>query len=316
MCRVQNSVGTPYDVTRIATPNSCFDRNNEYGTNGSAEYFGIEYGETVTYPKVAGTAEDTAFVVNVVDPSNEVVHSFHYGAGRDRLISIGATVYHMVTTSLTHVTLTGGSATVEDGTSYSATLTPASGYDMASVTVMMGSANITSTVYNSSTGAISIASVTDDLTITATATEHVSYTNLVPTAVTSAGVVCGYKDGYYVSGSGKVGDFSASSGFTATGAMALPSGWQYIYVKGAPMLSGDSHERYYFGDASKNVFSSGGYINSTNYSSQYMTIETLGTDYYRISTTHAVTSTAAFVAMSFKTSSGADLIITVDEPIE
>lgn len=316
MYRVQNSVGTPYDVTRIATPNACFDRNNEYGTNSGSEYFGIEYGETVTYSKVAGTAEDTAFVVNVIDPTNALVHSFHYGAGRDRAIGIGATVYHAVTATLAHVTSSNADTAIEDGTAYTTTLAAESGYDMQSVTVTMGGTDVTSTAYNSGTGVVTIASVTGDLTITATATEHVSYTNLVPTAVTSAGVVCGYKDGYYVSGSGKVGDFSASSGFTATGAMALPAGWTYIYVKGVPMLSGDSHERYYFGDSSKNVFSSGGYINATNYSSQYMAIETLGTNYYRISTTHTVTATAAFVAMSFKTSSGADLIITVDEPIE
>lgn len=142
------------------------------------------------------------------------------------------------------------------------------------------------------------------------------YTNLVPTAVTSAGAVCGYKNGYYVSGSGKVGDFSANASFVATGAMALPSGWQYIYVKGVPMLSGDSHERYYFGDANKTVYQSGGYINATNYASWNMTIETLGTNYYRISSTHANTKAASFVAMSFKTTDGANLIITVDEPIE
>ena len=78
------------------------------------------------------------------------------------------------------------------------------------------------------------------------------------------------------------------------------------------MLSGDSHERYYFGDANKAVYDNGGYINSANYAAAYMTIETLGTNYYRISSTN----TASFVAMSFKTTDGANLIITADEPIE
>lgn len=31
------------------------------------------------------------------------------------------------------------------------------------------------------------------------------------------------------------------------------------------MLSGDSHERYYFGDANKAVYDNGGYINSDRY---------------------------------------------------
>lgn len=47
-----------------------------------------------------------------------------------------------------------------------------------------------------------------------------------------------------------------------------------------------------------------------------MTIETLGTNYYRISSTHTNTTAASWFAMSFKTTTGTDLIITVDEPIE
>lgn len=314
--RVVNSEGIPFDVQRIAVPNVCFNRNNEYWQNGAPEYFGIEYGQPTTYNKTAGTANDTAFTVNVIDPANEIVYSYCYGAGIDRAVSIGATVYHMVSASLTHVTSSNTASSVEDGTAYTTTLTADSGYDMQTVTVTMGGTNITSTAYDSSTGVVSIASVTGAVTITATATIHTSYTNLVPTAVDSNGNVVGYKDGYYVSGSGKVGDFSASSGFTATGGMALPSGWQHIYVKGVPMLSGDSHERYYFGKADKTVPSNGGYINATNYASANMTIETLDTNYYRISSTNSGTLACVYVAMSFKASSGADLIVTVDEPIE
>lgn len=314
--RVVNSEGIPFDVRRIAVPNVCFNRNNEYWQNGQPEYYGIEFGQPTTYNKTAGTANDTAFVVNVIDPTNELVHSFCYGAGYDRAVSIGATVYHTVTATLSHVTSSNAATTVEDGTAYATTLTAASGYEISAVTVTMGGTDVTATAYDGTTGVVSIASVTGNVTITASAIVPVSYTNLVPTAVTSGGAVCGYKNGYYVSGSGKVGDFSANANFVATGAMALPSGWQYIYVKGVPMLSGDSHERYYFGDASKTVYQNGGYINSTNYAAAYMTIETLGTNYYRISSTNANTKAASFVAMSFKATSGANLIITADEPIE
>lgn len=314
--RVANSEGIPFDVQRIAVPNVCFNRNNEYWQNGQPEYYGIEYGESTTYAKTAGTANDTAFVVNVIDPTNELVHSFCYGAGYDRAVSIGATVYHTVTATLSHVTSSSAATSIEDGTAYATTLTAESGYEISAVTVTMGGTDVTATAYDGTTGVVSIASVTGNVAITASAIVPVSYTNLVPTAVTSGGAVCGYKNGYYVSGSGKVGDFSANASFVATGAMALPSGWQYIYVKGVPMLSGDSHERYYFGDASKTVYQNGGYINATNYASASMTIETLGTNYYRISSTHANTKAASFVAMSFKATDGADLIITVDEPIE
>lgn len=314
--RVVNSQGVPFDVQRIAVPNVCFNRNNEYWQNGQPEYYGIEFGQPTTYNKTAGTANDTAFTVNVIDPTNELVHSFCYGAGVDRAVGIGATVYHAVTATLSHVTSSNAATAVEDGTAYTTTLTAADGYEMQFVTVTMGGTDVTSTAYNGTTGVVSIASVTGDVAVTATATIHASYTNLVPTAVTSGGAVCGYRNGYYVSGSGKVGDFSANASFVATGAMALPSGWQHIYVKGVPMLSKDSHERYYFGDANKAVYDNGGYINSANYAAASMTIETLGTNYYRISSTNANTKSASFVAMSFKATDGANLIVTADEPIE
>lgn len=316
--RVVNSQGVPFDVQRIAVPNVCFNRNNEYWQNGQPEYYGIEFGQPTTYNKTAGTANDTAFVVNVIDPDNEIVHSFCYGAGVDRAVGIGATVYHMVSLSLTHVTSSNAATAVEEGAAYTTTLAADSGYDMQTVTVTMGGTDITSTAYNSSTGVVSIASVTGTITITATAIIHTSYTNLVPTAIDSSGNVVGYKDGYYISGgSGNVGDFSANASFVATGAMALPSGWQHIYVKGVPMLSGDSHERYYFANESKKIYTNGGgYLDATNYTNWGMTIETLGTNYYRISSTNANTTDASWFAMSFKASSGADLVITVDEPIE
>ena len=315
--RVQNSTGTPFDVMRIATPNVCFNRNNEYWQNGQPEYFGIEFGEPTTYNKTAGTANDTAFVVNVIDPTNEMVHSFCYGAGRDRAVGIGGTIYHAVSATLSHVTSSNASTSIEDGTSYTTTLAAESGYDLQSVTVIMGGTDITSTAYNSSTGVVSIASVTGYVSITATAIIHSSVTNLVPTAVDYSGNVVGYKDGYYVASNGVVGEFTAAAGFTATGAMALPSGWQHIYVKGVPMLQNDSHERYFFANADKSMSSNAGYyINSTNYASADMTIETLGTNYYRISSTNANTLACSWVCMSFKTASGANLVISVDEPIE
>lgn len=182
------------------------------------------------------------------------------------MIGIGATAYHMVNTNLTHIINSNTNSIIENNTAYITTLTADGGYDIQSVTVIMGDTDITSTAYDNSTGIINIASVTDTITITAIAIIHTDYTNLVPTAVDSSGNVVGYKDGYYISGSGNVGDFSANASFVATGAIALPSGWQYIYVKGVPMLSGDSHERYYFGDANKAVYSSGGYLDATNYS--------------------------------------------------
>lgn len=89
---IANGTGTEYNVWRVATPNMCFARNNEYGQNGNAEYYGIEFGETTTYNKTANSAKDTAFVVNVCNPSQQKVYSFCYGAGYDREIFGIATV--------------------------------------------------------------------------------------------------------------------------------------------------------------------------------------------------------------------------------
>ena len=81
------------------------------------------------------------------------------------------TVTYSITKTLTHVTSSSTATSVDAGASFETTLTADTDYTINSVTVTMGSADITSTAYNSSTGKVTIASVTDDVTITATATQ-------------------------------------------------------------------------------------------------------------------------------------------------
>lgn len=118
---IANNAGTEYGVYRVATPNMCFARNNEYGQNSSAEYYGIEFGETTTYAKTANSAKDTAFVVNVINPSQQKIHSFCYGAGRDREIFWGT-----VSVPVTGVSLNASSGELEVGGSVTlvAAITP------------------------------------------------------------------------------------------------------------------------------------------------------------------------------------------------
>lgn len=118
---IASSVGTEYNVWRVATPNMCFARNNEYGQNGSAEYYGIEFGETTTYAKTANSAKDTAFVVNVINPSQQKIHSFCYGAGYDREIFWGT-----VSVPVTGVSLNASSGELKVGGSVTlvAAITP------------------------------------------------------------------------------------------------------------------------------------------------------------------------------------------------
>ena len=119
---IANNVGTEYQAYRVAVPNMCFSRNNEYGQNGKNEYYGIEFGEDTTYSKTAGTANDTAFVVNVVNPSEEKIYSFCYGAGYDREVFTG-----IQTVAVTGVSLnaSSGELTVNGQTTLTATVVPA-----------------------------------------------------------------------------------------------------------------------------------------------------------------------------------------------
>ena len=125
---VSGSVGTEYNIWRVATPNMCFARNNEYGQNGSTEYYGIEFGETTTYSKTANSAKDTAFVVNVINPSEQKVYSFCYGAGYDREIFTG-----IQTVAVTGVSLSAssGELTVGGQTTLTATVKPADASNQA-----------------------------------------------------------------------------------------------------------------------------------------------------------------------------------------
>ena len=119
---IASGTGTEYNVWRVATPNMCFARNNEYGQNGNAEYYGIEFGETTTYNKTANSANDTAFVVNVVNPSQQKIYSYCYGAGYDREIFTG-----IQTVAVTGVSLNAasGELTIGGQTTLTATVSPA-----------------------------------------------------------------------------------------------------------------------------------------------------------------------------------------------
>ena len=219
---VANGQGTEFDAWRMCTPNACFYRNN----SGVVTMNGISFGDPAPHDKTAGTGKDTAFNVNVINPSEQVLYSFCYGAGIDRTIGYAATVYHSITNTLTNVTTSNDAVAAEDGTAYSATITAADGYTMSSVTVAMGGTDITSTAYNANTGVISIAAVTGNVVITAKATKVVSYHNLVPTAVDSSGASAPYTDGLMLNSDGTT---SALNHFTVTGFIPFDGGAVHVY---------------------------------------------------------------------------------------
>lgn len=219
---VANGQGTEFDAWRMCTPNACFYRNN----SGVVTMNGISFGDPAPHDKTAGTGKDTAFNVNVINPSEQVLYSFCYGAGIDRTIGYAATVYHSITNTLTNVITSNDAVAAEDGTAYSATITAADGYTMSSVTVKMGGTDITSTAYNSDTGVVSIAAVTGDVVITAKATKVVSYHNLVPMAVDSSGASAPYTDGLMLKSDGTT---SALNHFTVTGFIPFDGGAVHVY---------------------------------------------------------------------------------------
>ena len=76
---------------------------------------------------------------------------------------------YTITNNLTHCSNSNSIRSVNENSNYAATITPSEGYTLtdASVTIVMGGTDITSTVYNN--GTINIASVTGNIVITATA---------------------------------------------------------------------------------------------------------------------------------------------------
>lgn len=215
--KVDTVAGT--QIPRIAVPNVCFFRNNEYGTNETAENSeGIEFGEAQTYKKSPACAEDTAFCVITLDRAAGKVYADHYGAGYSRVVNLDGTAVesHSVTWDLTGVTVSTVPAEIADGAAFVARLAAEDGYTLQSVTVTMGGADVTGESYDGS--AVCIGAVTGDLVITAAAlaneTEEDSGTaeepeevseNLVPTSIDTDGSIfsgTGYVTGYRLNSSG------------------------------------------------------------------------------------------------------------------
>lgn len=91
----------------------------------------------------------------------------------EALAQAGAvTTTYTITNALSHVTNSNTATGCEEGDSYTGTLTADTDYTIDTVTVTMGGIDITSTAYNN--GVITIASVTGNIVITASATASIS----------------------------------------------------------------------------------------------------------------------------------------------
>lgn len=319
--KVDTVTGT--SLKRLAIPNTYFYRNNEYGENGSADSNGIEFGETTTYSKVDnGTGKNTAFCVVTIDLDREIIYADCFGAGYDRVVSYGGEVIatYSVTNNLTNATNSNGTATVTEGSSYSASITANSGYELSSIKVTMGGTDITASTVSGSN--ITIASVTGDVVITVTTVAAVvppSYTNLVPASIDTDGSIyngTGYKEGYRLNSSGVPAELAGAvhSGF-------IPYDGEVIRAWGTTSANA-SNSGNYIGlyDASfEKIYMIGG-SNYTNYGGiweakdgKYMV-----TFDPAVCTNEALNNylaSAKYIRVSWAVGTGANLVVTLDEEI-
>ena len=197
---------TNTEVWRIATPEGCINRANQYS--------GV-YADAVTYNKTINTAKDTAFCIYCIDLDTYTINAICYGAGYDRQITYYVSeeaTYYSVINNLTNVTTTNNVTTVIENGKYSAKYYPNDGYEIISATITIGGVDFTETYYSGGTkqGSLEIADVTGDVvvTIVATAAEaEPAYTNQIPLSVESDGTSLynggqGWKTNTRLNGSG------------------------------------------------------------------------------------------------------------------
>lgn len=193
--------------------------------------------ETVTNYTLSGTLAVGTSTVTV-----------SYG-GKTATFSVTVTHYvqqYTITNNLTNVSNNNTAVSVVEETAYSGTLSVETGYIMSSVNVTMGNTDITSTAYNAETGAISIASVTGNVVITAEAVEDVGWISGVPYDYeTIAGESFGNRGAY------TRGDYTRTDILPMTGASYLMiesdkdvTGYFYIYDSGTDSYTSNKTQNF------------------------------------------------------------------------
>lgn len=302
--------GVQYDAWRVCIPNGQYNRENYYTTVGS--YTDIDFSETASYPKTVNSADDTSFVVNVVNPSEEKIYSFCYGAGIDRVIGYGETVYYGVSTNLTNASISNSAISIEDGAAYSADVTANDGYELTSVTVTMGGEDITPECVTD--GKIRIGEVTGNVVISAVALAVTDYTNQIPISTDASGTVyngVGYKADTYLS-SGLEG---SRTGICTTGFIPCAYG-DIIRFKNCQIQSGQNNHRFAFYDSTKTMIANMQF-NTTNLAASSYFDEVYGDDgnMTQLTVNHNQLSGVAYMRFCCGYI-GEDSVVTINEVIE
>lgn len=184
---------------------TAFDNGKISNVYLSAPYLNIDADNDFPTETVARSARDTTQIVR----QNDAMHPGKIGtlkmadvyfANLLYRIPEDNAIYYSITNNLTNVTTNNNVGSVKEGSSYTATLTPADGYVLDSVTVTMGGNPVTVT-----NGVINISGVTGDIVITATAKVYVpAYTNLAKPSTASSSpntalTADEWLNGYYIS---------------------------------------------------------------------------------------------------------------------
>ncbi len=155
------TTGTPQSVTATLTPSNTTD--------------GISATVGSTAVATVAVNNKTVTVTPVANGFTTVTITTDSGLSATVSVSVALPQLYTITNTLTGCTSDNDAESIYEGESYSATLTPQTDYTISSVTVTMGSTDITSTAWDSTTGEIEIASVSGNISITVVATTPVLY---------------------------------------------------------------------------------------------------------------------------------------------
>lgn len=105
-----------------------------------------------------------------IDQTDGLAYVYYNGIRQGTGIAVGggSTTLHRVSNDLIHVETSNGYATIQNGLTYKAMLTPDKGYGNTTVIVTMGGVEVPN-AYDAETGNITVTGVSDDLVITAVA---------------------------------------------------------------------------------------------------------------------------------------------------
>lgn len=263
------------------------------------------------------------FDVAIINMDDNVVNFVRFGAGADREYSFskGIVPLRILTQPQSGTVEEGGTASVSvsvnkpnctyyweaslgfwmDASLFGATGQGTNSLSVSLITMTANGAKLRCTITDTDGQTV----VSNEATVTVTAEEpETSYTNVLDEV--------GYEDGKYMSGSTGTG---TDANYTATGYIPFtPS--DTLYIKGNPGWAEESHCRMTAFNSSKGSVQQ---LHGNGTIKQYFTLETLGTNYVKLtpktSGSYILNSETAFVRMSVK-GKGADTIITVNEVIE